>query len=300
MRTSRGWANVPSHLCATVYGYVTCAPFEARIVRVVPLRLRNAMNVALSPDGSELYATLHAEHGVSVFSTADGSTRRVFGERIHYPTGLAVTRSGQIIVADSANYHLGVFSPDGTLVRSIRGEWLNHPTYLAILSDDTVLVVCTEYGDADSTSQIVACTLTGTFLYEWPQVLERGLLSLCATPSDLIILLWGTTFDSPVTVRVEGFTRHGQLVCTFGGCLLRDQPYSGYWSCCVVPRGAHEVLVMERGTNHIHVFRTNGTLVKTLQYNNVHDLRHARCTRTGQVLLFNLRSYITTCVAVLE
>ena len=56
------------------------------------------------------------------------------------PQGIAFDSTGNVYIADSANFRIQVFSAKGGFLRTLNGQKLNWPTGVALDSDDTVFV----------------------------------------------------------------------------------------------------------------------------------------------------------------
>ncbi len=78
--------------------------------------------IALSPDGSTLYAVDAGSHKVHVFDP-EGEKRAEFGRRgggpgeFNFPSHITVDRQGRVYVADSLNFRIQIFDQNGTFIR---------------------------------------------------------------------------------------------------------------------------------------------------------------------------------------
>jgi DNA-binding beta-propeller fold protein YncE len=84
--------------------------------------LLNPTNVAISPDGSQLFVADSKAHAIVVFDLDSGDAVRSFGRRgsgqgaFNYPTSLAFGPEGELFVVDQLNTRVQVFDADGAYV----------------------------------------------------------------------------------------------------------------------------------------------------------------------------------------
>ncbi len=107
--------------------------------------------VTVSPDG-EVFATNTVDRCVCVFSL-NGALLRQWGSRgnatgqFQCPCGIAVTRGGEVLVADRDNHRVQVFRTDGTFVRAFgikdvdNGGRKFYPRAVAVTQEGDVAVV---------------------------------------------------------------------------------------------------------------------------------------------------------------
>jgi DNA-binding beta-propeller fold protein YncE len=86
------------------------------------------LNVALSPNETELLVVDLGNHCIQVFRALDGQYLRGWGShgsadgQFHDPQSVVVTGSGEVVVADRGNHRVCVFALDGTFRRSIGSQ----------------------------------------------------------------------------------------------------------------------------------------------------------------------------------
>jgi DNA-binding beta-propeller fold protein YncE len=105
-------------------------------------RFNQPADVALSPNETELFVVDYDNDRIQVFGVRDGQYLRGWGSQgsadgqFKGPQSMAVTGSGEVVVADTYNHRVCVFDLNGTFRRSIGSQGsgpgqFEHPTILA-------------------------------------------------------------------------------------------------------------------------------------------------------------------------
>lgn len=150
----RGEVYVTDRAAAAISIYTADGKFLQRFVPKTESGFTWSPLAAAFDDKGNLYVTdaTRGEHRVLVFDTK-GTLKLKFGKQggkngeFQYPNGIAVDRSGKILVADSNNSRVQVFDAKGKLLSIIgRGggkAGLSHPTGIAIDDRGRIHVVDT-------------------------------------------------------------------------------------------------------------------------------------------------------------
>ena len=132
-----------------IFGYAPDGSLAVAIGR--DGELLNASGLAIDRENRLLYVADSKKHQVMCYSSVDGSSIRVIGERgddpgkFNFPTNLAVDREGRLYVADTLNFRVQVFDKNGAFVRSLGGIGdtpgrLNRPKGVGVDSEGHVYV----------------------------------------------------------------------------------------------------------------------------------------------------------------
>ena len=132
---------------------------DGKLVRALsrPGGFRRPTGLACDPEGERLYVVDTLANEVCVFEVATGRLVRRFGSpgtgagEFHYPTHVALDRSGRTYVTDSLNFRVQVFGPDGKYVFQLgkHGDATGHlsvPKGLGVNSLGHIYVVDSHFG----------------------------------------------------------------------------------------------------------------------------------------------------------
>lgn len=132
-----------------VFGYAADGSLMIAIGREG--EFENPSGLALDRQLNRLYVADSKKHQVFCYSSVDGATIRVIGERglepgkFNFPTNLFVDRKSRLYVADTLNFRIQVFDAEGTPLKvvgsagDIPGK-LNRPKGVAVDSEGHIYV----------------------------------------------------------------------------------------------------------------------------------------------------------------
>ncbi len=141
----KAFRTVPTHVLQAIVSYRNLPPFSGRVVWAI--NVADVRGVAMSPT-QEILVTV--SHGVRVYS-ASGVLLRMWGSAGSGPgqferaTGIAVAKSGEVVVVDRDNHRVQVFRPNGKFLRmwgclgSCKGQFRS-PVAVAITPQNEVVV----------------------------------------------------------------------------------------------------------------------------------------------------------------
>ncbi|XP_025083180.1 tripartite motif-containing protein 2-like isoform X2 [Pomacea canaliculata] len=197
----------------------------------------------------------------SVKSEIDqGKLLRKFGRRgkgkgsFEMPCGVAVTKSGDIVVADTENHRIQIFSPDGAFKlkfgrKGPNPDQLNYPLGVAMTAEDHVAVT-------DSVNAAV-------------KVFSReGELISCFTHAGLIEFPYGVAITLDNFFVFTDICKHAVIVLTPSGSVSHtfgsygderknfDHPYF------VAVNKSKQIIVSDAGNSAIKIFQFEGRLLR--------------------------------------
>ena len=173
------------------------------------------------------------------------------------PNSIAVTPSGNVLVADTGNNRIQVFSHNGTYVSQWgeygRGdEQFRSPTDIAVTPSGNVLVA-----DAGN-NRIKVFSHNGTYVSQWGEY-GRGDEQF-RSPTDIAVTPSGNVLVADTgNNRIQVFSHNGTYVSQWGQYGPGNGRFNQPNSIAVTPSG--NVLVADTGNNRIQVFSHNGTYV---------------------------------------
>ncbi len=113
--------------------------------------LVNPTDVAVSPDGSKIYVADSKAHKIVVFDRNSGALLTTFGGRgekegeFGFPTSLAFSATGELIVVDQLNARVQVFTPTGEYLTHFGGRGVAYGNFVrpkdVAVSEDGLLYV---------------------------------------------------------------------------------------------------------------------------------------------------------------
>ena len=258
------FASVPSekcHLSVTVGGHdVAGSPVEVKIVggsviTAVKQEFKHPsgsryLGVAVGPDGL-LYCS--DVRGQVTILNRQGQVIRSFKVKSGGSLGgIALNRTGNVIVSDFDNGYISIYTAAGEFVRQFGGKGkyqgqLSNPCGLAVNKEGHIFVA--EYGS----NRVSVFTEEGTFLYRFGHLGEvegefyypRYIL---ITPDDLVYVTDGNNHC------IQVFQQNGQFIRQFGNGIVKD------------PRGIAvtsdgHIVVASYGANKLNIFTQDGQCV---------------------------------------
>ncbi|XP_067687559.1 tripartite motif-containing protein 2-like [Haliotis asinina] len=175
------------------------------------------------------------------------------------PCGVAVTKAGDIVVADTENHRIQIFSPEGVFkfkfgVKGSKPEQMNYPMCIAMTTDECIAL----------TDSVNACvkvfSVTGVFkekfggndVFEFPY-------GIAISPDNYVVVT-DICKHSVVVLYPSGGVSH-----TFGcyGDDVRefDHPYF------VAVNKNKQIIVSDAGNSAIKIFHFEGKLLRTFSLN---------------------------------
>jgi len=253
----------------------------------------NSLTIYKIPDAAPRQFSSLPEVTTTMFEGGKGTGPGQFDK----PLGIAVDRSGNVLVADSRNGRLEKFKPSGTFITSIgiKGSGygqFGEPNGIAIDRDGNIYVA-----DA-SNNRVQKIAPDGTFIAEW-----TGPPPGFFAPRDIAI---GP--DNSIYVLDQGHSRivkmdpNGNVLTVWGSEGAGDGQFANHTSLAVDPKTTR-VYVADPLHKRIQVFDSNGKflwkwIVPEWQ-NNIWPLEHvvidpkrdrlyASATAADSVLIFDL------------
>lgn len=191
-----------------------------------PGELGRPMNLTIS--GNELYVPEYFNDRIQVFGL-DGSPKRIIGKpgigpgQFSAPGGVAVTASGNVLVADFYNHRVQLLKPDGTFIR----QWgetgqtghatgrFYYPTDVA-LGRNGDIYMADGYGN-----RIQVFSPKGTFLRKWGGPFARGIFGpfngWFKTATSITIDTQGNVLVADFyNNRIQKFAADGRFLTSFG------------------------------------------------------------------------------------
>ncbi len=264
--------HVPVHLTQAIRAYARLPRLRGRCVSSWTLSF-TPWYLAVSPDNTVFITDFN--HCIHVFLT-DGTFVRTWGVQgtdpgqLICPHGIAVTKRGEVVVADQGNSCVQVFRPDGTFVRawgskgSGEGQFL-WPCAVAVTKEDYVVVT-----DAESNRVQVFRLSDGAFLHMWHYSGQKNatfchFVAACISRDGqvLIPVLPYLSFMQVIIADegnhcVQVFTVDGALVCQWGS---PGEDYGQFISPSGVAVHGDRVLVVDTNNVRVQVFQPNGAFV---------------------------------------
>ena len=258
------FASVPSekcHLSVTVGGHdVAGSPVEVKVVGVSVIAAvkqefehpsgSQYLGVAVGPDGL-LYCS--DNNGQVTILNRQGQVIRSFkvknGGSLY---GIALNRTGNVIVSDYSNGYISIYTAAGEFVRQFGGEGkdqgqLSYPCGLAVNKEGHIFVA--EYGS----HCVSVFTEEGTFLYrfgDWGEAEGEFYYPnyILITPDDLVYVTDGNNH------RIQVFQQNGQFIRQFGNGIVKDP------DGIAVTSDGH-IVVASQSANKLSIFTQDGQCV---------------------------------------
>jgi len=195
---------------------------------------------------------------VQVFTT-DGEFLRSWQTPVHTngrPTGIAIDRSGRVLVADTHYFRVLVYSPVGELLQQIGGTEGHGPGEFGWVTDAVQdrqgNLYVSEYGEYDRIQKLAP---DGSFLLQWGgHGSEPGQF---ARPQDLAIdeqdRIWVT---DACNHRIQVFDTEGKLLFAWG--TPGTAPGELYYPYDLVFDDADSVYICEYGNHRVQKFTRAG------------------------------------------
>jgi DNA-binding beta-propeller fold protein YncE len=217
--------------------------FEGRVRTFYVLKIPNKNIQQFQQRVSKLPATPQpGSPPVDVTNRFEGSGRTGKGE-FDSPTGIAVDRNGNILVADTGNGRIEKFSSNGTFVTSIKQ--FEAPSGIAIDRAGNIYVA-----EIGSKHRVQKLGPDGAFIAAWAPGLY-GPRKIAIGPDDSIYVV-----DSGRN-RIVKFSPDGQVLASWGSEGTGDGQFKGLSSVAVDPT-TNKVYVADPINSRIEVFDSNG------------------------------------------
>ena len=255
------FASVPSekcHLSVTVGGHdvagspVEVKVFGASVITAVKQEFKHPsgsgyLGVAIGPDGL-LYCSDNS--GQVTILNRQGQVIRSFKVKNGgWLYGIALSRTGNVIVSDYWNGYISIYTVAGEFVRQFRGKskdegQLSYPLGVAVNKEGHIFVV--EWGG----HCVSVFTEEGTFLYRFGHKGKaKGKFKypncILITPDDLVHVTDGNND------RIQVFQQNGQFIRQFGNGIVK-----GPQGIAVTSDG--HIVVASFGVNKLSIFTQDG------------------------------------------
>jgi DNA-binding beta-propeller fold protein YncE len=174
------------------------------------------------------------------------------------PSGLSISRDGNLLVSDSHYHCLRIYSPEGKLLRTLGGEDGTGPGKLSYVSDavqdDDGFFYVAEFGDNQRITKLDA---DGKYLTSWgspgsePGQFAR-IRALALGPDDYLYAA------DACNHRIQVFTRGGQLVRCWGVAGSEPGQLSYPYDLAFSRGHTPYLYVVEYGNNRVQKFTPEG------------------------------------------
>ncbi len=252
--------NVPMHLLRTIRAYRQLPPFRGHPASIWTLAFEPTY-LAVAPS-HEVFLSDYDNDCVHVLANDMlvrkwGSQGSAAGQFMG-PSGIAVAKDGQVVVADQFNHRVQVFRPDGTLLRmwgsvgSGDGEF-NYPLGVVVTKNDEVVVV-----DGGNHRVQVFRLSDGAFQRKWGgygSADGRFSSPTCLTAADGDLFVTDSNNH-----RVQVFRMDGTFLRKWGSRGSGLGQFKTPWD--VMVRDG-KVLVADTGNHCLQMFRLNGAFLHT-------------------------------------
>ncbi|XP_014783460.1 tripartite motif-containing protein 2 [Octopus bimaculoides] len=178
------------------------------------------------------------------------------------PCGIAVTKSGDIVVADSENHRVQIFTSEGILKvkfgsKGIRPDQINYPMCLAMTNEENIAV----------TDSVNACIKI--FTQEGNLVQVCGSSKFFEFPYGLAISPDGDFVVTDICKHcVTVMTKNGEFSHSFGS--YGDSPRDFDHPYFVTVNKQKQILVSDSGNSCIKLFRFDGHLLRSFTLQDFH------------------------------
>ncbi|XP_076437346.1 uncharacterized protein LOC143276619 [Babylonia areolata] len=174
------------------------------------------------------------------------------------PCGVAVTKSGDIIVADTENHRIQIFSPEGVFKFQFGGkgpnpEQLNYPLGVAMTADDHVVVT----DGVNAAIKVFSCA---------------GELQSCFTYSGVIEFPYGVAVTHDNFIVVTDICKHSVFVLYPHGGISHqfgaygDSPKELDHPYFVTVNKSKQIAVSDAGNTSIKIFQFEGKLLRVFSF----------------------------------